>query len=178
MKKEKDNEPDSEQVENSLETPGSDSLPLPQEGDVQDVPAEQPAEEPVDANQTEEPLDGAELGGETPESEDDSTESLLNQLSPEDKEAARKYILSMIEDDNEQDTEEVEPATEEVPAAEPAPTMEESVAFSKASFKKVCENFGIMNDDEKGKKNTVQTKSGNKKIKASSPFSLKTFNKK
>ena len=124
------------------------------------------------------PMDGPEGEG-----EDDSTMSLFNQLSDEDKEAARGYIESMLSRD-----EESGPAAggEEQPMGGPdamggpndmggdpnaAPMME--VVFTKKQLNKLSENL-ITTEPEDRREKSVEKKKGNGLAKKS-PFNSPKF---
>ena len=113
--------------------------------------------------------DGDGMGGEEG-SGDDSTMSLFDQLSDEDKEAARSYIESMLNKDESQ------PDNQEAPEGGDMPQMPmESVIFTKGQLKKLNEDIGLGIDTERDKKNLMKrTEKTNKKVK-SSPFNSPKF---
>ena len=122
------------------------------------------------------PMDG-EMGG---EEGDDSTISIINQLSPEDREAVRSYAESMLSRDesNGEGMEEEPPMGGDEPVPGPdgqgnEPPMMESVIFTKKQLKKINENMMTMKtDDEKGPKK--MSKKGNS-LGKKSPFNSPKF---
>lgn len=117
-----------------------------------------------------ESADGAEGG-------DDSTMSLFNQLSDEDKEAARGYIESMLQRDEEKNDDGMgEDMPENEPIEEPdgqEPPMMESVIFKKSQLEHIHENLmatELEKDVDKVEKKK-KSKSSNK-----SPFNSPNFN--
>ena len=115
----------------------------------------------MDIGMEEEPMD-ADMS--TEEGDDDSTASLLGRLSDEDKEAARKYILSMLDDDEGVEEEPAMgpegsdapmPDAEDEPMPEEPAPMAESIILKKSQFKKINENIGVseLEKDEKKKRN-------------------------
>lgn len=121
----------------------------------------------------EDPMGGGEAG-------DDSTMSLFNQLSDEDKEAARGYIESMLSRDEGNGGDmggEEPPMGGEDPMAAPdaqggAPMME-TVIFTKGQLRQLNENMMTMKDDEED--DTVNTKKKGKSLGKKSPFNSPKF---
>lgn len=121
------------------------------------------------------PMDGGE-GGETG---DDSTMSLFNQLSDDDKEAARGYIESMLSRDegNKGDMGGEEPMPEGPTGPEGGPgdagaPMMESFVFSKKQIRTLNENLPVM-DMKKDDVVNDKKKGGNTPKK--SPFNSPKF---
>ena len=116
-----------------------------------------------------------DMGGEPEggEGSGDDTMSLFDELSDEDKEAARKYIESMLTRDESQEGTDM---GNEMPDMGGAPQMPmESVIFTKGQLKKINESLGAGMDDEKDdKKLTQRTEKTNSKVK-SSPFNSPRF---
>ena len=116
-----------------------------------------------------------DMGGEPEggEGSGDDTMSLFDELSDEDKEAARKYIESMLTRDESQEGSDM---GNEMPDMGGAPQMPmESVIFTKGQLKKINESLGAGMDDEKDdKKLTQRTEKTNSKVK-SSPFNSPRF---
>ena len=115
------------------------------------------------------PMDGGADGG------DDSTMSLFNQLSDEDKEAARGYIESMLQRDEtggEPSEEGGEPMGEEPAPEGQEPPMMESVIFKKSQLKKIHENL-IPTELEKDPDKVEKKKN---KTSGKSPFNSPIFN--
>lgn len=113
-------------------------------------------------------------GADNAEGSGDDTMSLFNQLCDKDKETARKYIQSMI-DDQEGDIPDDMGGEMEDPSmqGEPNPNMPmESIVFTKKQLVKINENLAALDDNEKqekplGKKKEVDNKH---KTPFSSPF--------
>lgn len=123
------------------------------------------------------PMDDPEAGmdgGVDDAAGDDSTMSIINQLSPEDREAVRSYAESMLS--REEDSPDATPEGDEAPAPAPedggAPMME-SFIFTKGQLKKIHENL-LPTEPEK-EKNQVEKKHG-KKLSDKSPFKSPKFN--
>lgn len=122
------------------------------------------------------PMDGSDMGGEPPmdgpEGGDDSTMSLFNQLSDEDKEAARGYIESMLSRDETQDAAD-EMGGEPMPPQDGGPMME-SFIFSKKQIKSINENLLPTEPEEKDDKQLEKRKGQN--LTKKSPFKSPKFN--
>lgn len=122
----------------------------------------------MDAGMSEEPMPD-DMGGE--EGGDDSTASLLDKLNDEDKEAARKYILSML-DDSEGAEEELTlgpegsnapmPDADDEPIPEEPTPMAESIILKKSQFKRLHENIGVSELEKDDKKKTQRTQDSQK----------------
>ena len=101
---------------------------------------------------------------------DDSTISIINQLSPSDKEAVRAYAESMLnrsESNNENGTDMVDGSMEEGP-------MMESVVFTKKQLKKINESFRSTSNKEDDTK-TVLNKKKTQTVSRKSPFNSPEF---
>ena len=140
----------------------------------------------MDAGMEEPPVDDPSMGGEPPMDEpeggegDDSTISIINQLSPEDREAVRSYAESMLARDEEKNGGE-ELGGGEPPMDDPSMggdpnggPMMESVIFTKKQLKTINENFLQMSDDEEKKDKKVGLKKGDK-LHKKSPFNSPKF---
>jgi hypothetical protein len=102
------------------------------------------------------------MGGDPNMGGDDSTISIINQLSDSDREAVRAYAESMLNN-----------ANEEPNNSEESPVME-SVIFSKKQLKKIFENFGPTEDELEKNKNTYSKKK-TKTVSNKSPFNSPKF---
>ena len=112
------------------------------------------------------------MGGDpaTEDGGDDSTISIINQLSPSDKEAVRAYAESMLsrsESNNENGTDMADGSIEEDP-------MMESVVFTKKQLKKINESFRSTNNKEDDTK-TVLNKKKSQTVSKKSPFNSPNF---
>ena len=168
----------------------SDVPPGPADPGMGGDPATGPSEMPpadgngqldsnMDPGMEEPPMDDPSMGGEPPMDEpeggegDDSTISIINQLSPEDREAVRSYAESMLARD--ENSGEREMGGEEPPMEGPeAGPMMESVIFTKKQLKAINENFLQMSDDEEKKDKKVGLKKGDK-LHKKSPFNSPKF---
>lgn len=112
---------------------------------------------------------GDDMGGEDPmmnddmsgeENGDDSTSSILNQLSPDDKEAVRAYAQSLLSRD-----ESTEPQSEE---------LMESFIFTKKQLTKIMESF---RQSEIKKDEKPLNKKYSKSVSKKSPFNSPNFKK-
>ena len=119
-------------------------------------------------------MDGEDpmMGGDpaTEDGGDDSTISIINQLSPSDKEAVRAYAESMLnrsESNNENGTDMADGSMEEDP-------MMESVVFTKKQLKKINESFRSTSNKEDGTK-TVLNKKKTQTVSRKSPFNSPEF---
>jgi hypothetical protein len=111
------------------------------------------------------------MGGD--DSMDDSTTSIINQLSPEDREAVRSYAQSMLsraEGDN--GTESEGASDSQSPDAIMAM---ESVIFTKKQLRTIMENVGIFNNEPRKEKSL--TKKSTKSVSKNSPFNSPNFRK-
>lgn len=132
-------------------------------------------DEPMGDEQMAPPVPEDEMGDmsneEMPEEGgDDSTMSIINQLSDEDKESVRAYAESMLKkngEDNEENGEEAMPEDEE----NMAPPVPEGKTFTKKQLK---EEFGVKVDKNTEVKNSPQPKE--KKINKNNPFNPPIFN--
>lgn len=131
---------------------------MPQAPEVPEIPEDVPM---GNEEMPEEPMTGeGEEGG------DDSTMSIINKLSDEDREAVRSYAESMLsKHGGEENGEEEmgEQPTEEVP---PIP---ECKRFTKKQLK---EEFGVGSEDEEIQKPDMKRKT----IKRDNPFNPPKFN--
>jgi len=123
--------------------------------DGQDMPMDQ------------QPMDDGEMGAAP--AGDDSTESIISQLSdPDDVEAVRNFALYYLDKEKN--------GGSQMGGEQP---MMESVVFTKKQLKKMHENFQINNDDElkhrKNKEKGLQRKRTNNTSK-NSPFNSPKFN--
>lgn len=108
--------------------------------------------------------------------EDDSTMSIINQLSPEDKETVRAYAESMLNRDKEKanNEENAEQSTEDQSMGG-APMME-AVVFKKGQLRKMNENFGGDADSLKANSEEKPLKKKNEKsVSKKSPFNSPIF---
>ena len=76
-----------------LDTPPMDEPPMPPMGNEPPAPA-------PDMNEPEPPIDDAPIGDEPKDDDNDEIMSLIDKLSIEDKLAAKKYIQSMVDDND------------------------------------------------------------------------------
>ena len=116
--------------------------------------------------------EGPMMGGDpaTEDGGDDSTISIINQLSPTDKEAVRAYAESMLnrsESNNENGTDMADGSMEEDP-------MMESVVFTKKQLKKINESFRSTNNKEDDTK-TILNKKKSQTVSKKSPFNSPEF---
>lgn len=140
---------------------------------------------PMDDSMGEAPMDDS-MGGEG----DDSTMSIINQLSDEDRESVRAYAESMLNSDESQDDEEMEDGADmnmddqgmEDPNMNQngEQPMMESFIFTKRQLRRINENFGPTqyeldknNDDRK----PLQKKQAQKSVSKKSPFNAPRFDK-
>ena len=118
---------------------------------------------------------GMGMEGGEPEGGDDSTASIIDQLSDDDKEAVRNYAKSLLNRDEANGGEESTPGMEE-PAA-PAQTPEQAgqgvmMEITKGRLKKVQQHLSEtfrLNDDDKDEADRKQKKV-KKNIGKKSPF--------
>ena len=109
------------------------------------------------------------MGGESPigdEDGDDSTTAIINQLSPEDKEAVRAYAESMLNKTENQEGENEEPMESE-------PPMMESVIFTKKQLKAINESF--RDSEETRDDKTKLNKKKSQTVSNKSPFNSPKF---
>ena len=160
----------------------SNEAPMPPMGDASSVDPNMGADpmmggDPsmgMDPNMGGEPMpDDMGAAPEGGEGSGDDTMSLFDELSDEDKEAARKYIESMLNKDESQEGSDM---GNEMPDMGGAPQMPmESVIFTKGQLKKINESLGAGMDDERDdKKLAKRTEKTNSKVK-SSPFNSPRF---
>ena len=160
----------------------SDVPPAGEDGSVPPMDGEQSAPDAPMGGEEDpaamggEPMgDAPEMGGEAPAPEeggDDSTISIINQLSPTDREAVRSYAESML--NREEDTASDAPEGEEAPLPDDgqAPIME-SFVFTKGQLKKIHENL-LPTEPEKEK--LQKEKKHSNKLSGKSPFKSPKFN--
>ena len=123
------------------------------------------------------PMDDPNMGGEPPmdggaEGGDDSTEAIISQLSPEDREAVRSYAESMLARD-ETNGEPQDMGGEPMPPQDGGPMME-SFIFSKKQIKSINENLLPTEPEEKDDKQLEKRKGQN--LTKKSPFKSPKFN--
>ena len=99
---------------------------------------------------------------------DDSTMSIINQLSDEDREAVRAYAESMLNNNGGN-------SEEPMDAPQDEPIME-SVIFSKKQLRTIMEGFGPSEDEIQNKKHNVLNKKHTKTASSKSPFNAPKFN--
>ena len=110
---------------------------------------------------------GQENGG------DDSTESIINQLSDEDREAVRAYAESMLKKNGEQPTENGPEPTDPAMGGEP---MMESAIFTKKQIEMIMENFGPTEDELQKDEKKHLSKKNERTVSKKSPFNSPKFN--
>ena len=110
------------------------------------------------------------MGGD--DSMDDSTASIINQLSPEDREAVRSYAQSMLSRAEGDNGLEGEGASG---PQSPDGAMMESVIFTKKQLRTIMENVGIFNNEPRKEKSL--TKKSTKSVSKNSPFNSPNFRK-
>lgn len=120
----------------------------------------------------EEPTDN----GGMPQEGDDSTMSIINQLSPDDKEAVRNYAESMLTRDETQNNPNGEMSEDPMMDGSNDGQMMESVIFTKRQINKICENFNQKNnDDDENLENKPLGKKKGKTVSKNSPFNNPKF---
>lgn len=134
-------------------------------GDEQMMPPV-PEEDPVAMGD-----DEMGMENELPEKGDDSTMSIINQLSDEDKESVRAYAESMLKKNGENGSEGGEETMPEEGDEEMAPAVPEGKTFTKKQLK---EEFGVKVEINPEVKNGPQPKQ--KKINKNNPFNPPMFN--
>lgn len=127
-------------------------------------------------------MGGDPMAGEQPPMEggegDDSTMSIINQLSDEDREAVRAYAESMLS--KSEDGQEA-PAGEDPMMDDPAmggeqPPMMESFIFTKKQLNTLMENFGPTEDElQKQDERKPLPKKKEKTVSGKSPFNSPKF---
>ena len=127
-------------------------------------------------------MDGDPMGGEQPpmdgEEGDDSTMSIINQLSDEDREAVRAYAESML---SKSESGQEAPAGEGQMTDGPAmggeqPPMMESFIFTKKQLNTLMENFGPTEDElQKQDERKPLSKKKEKTVSDKSPFNSPKF---
>lgn len=172
-----------EPMDGASDVPNNDEAAMPSsapENAQMDAPMDNPNEQlpPIEddnmANMdgnNEMPTDDM-MGGEPSSSEeDDSTISIINQLSPEDKEAVRSYAESLLKRS--------EPSQEEQQEDEMHPMME-TITIKKGDMETLLENFGPSQDElfMNSDKNKPLNKKAKKTISSNSPFSAPKFEEK
>lgn len=158
----------------------SDVSPASEDGGMPPMNAEDPmAGGATPEDMGAEPMgDAPEMGGEEgapapEEGGDDSTVSIINKLSPTDREAVRSYAESML--NRSEDSAGEAPEGEEAPLPDDGgqgPIME-SFIFTKGQLKKIHENL-LPTEPEK-EKNQIEKKHSNK-LSDKSPFKSPKFN--
>jgi hypothetical protein len=138
-----------------------------------------PAGDPMggDPGMGDDPMNGPDMSADTGDG-DDSTMSIINQLSDTDREAVRAYAESMLNRDETQAG--TEPTGEPTDAPMDAPAggdqeqpMMESVTFTKGQLEKINEVFGDNQNDFRDKK--PLNKREEKVVSKKSPFAPKNF---
>lgn len=119
----------------------------------------------------EEPMDN----GGMPQEGDDSTMSIINQLSPDDKEAVRNYAESMLARDETQNNPNGEMGGDPMMDGGNDGQMMESVIFTKRQINKICENFNQKNNDDENLENKPLGKKKGKTVSKNSPFNNPKF---
>jgi hypothetical protein len=127
-------------------------------------------------------MGGDPMAGEQPPMEggegDDSTMSIINQLSDEDREAVRAYAESML---SRSEGGQESPASEDPMMDDPAmggeqQPMMESFIFTKKQLKSLMENFGPTEDElQKQDERKPLPKKKEKTVSTKSPFNSPKF---
>ena len=130
---------------------------------------------------------GSDADMEGGEEGDDSTMSIINQLSPEDREAVRSYAESMLSRDESQGGPEggpddmggEEPPMDGGPDMGPdqgggQPPMMERVVFTKKQLRKLNEALNIIEPEKEDKNKGLEKKKG-KSVNRKSPFNSPKF---
>lgn len=127
-------------------------------------------------------MDGDPMAGEQPPMEggegDDSTMSIINQLSDEDREAVRAYAESML---SKSEGGQEAPAGEDPMMGDPAmggeqSPMMESFIFTKKQLNTLMENFGPTEDElQKQDERKPLPKKKEKTVSGKSPFNSPKF---
>lgn len=124
-------------------------------------------------------MDGAPMDGQGMEpqvsSDDEEILNLLDQLGLEDKNAAKKYIESMVDRDGDGITDEMGvPGAPEGQGQEPP--MMESVIFTKGQLDMIHESIRpSMDDDEDDSVNEKEPQKKQKQLNRKSPFNNPNF---
>lgn len=140
-----------------LDTPPMDEPPIPPMGNEPPAPA-------PDMNEPEPPIDDAPIGDEPKDDDNDEIMSLIDKLSIEDKLAAKKYIQSMV-DDNDGGEEK----KEETP--EPDMPMESKKNIGKLVNEIVNSVLSDFDDDDESDREDKIIR--NKKVSDANPFKSK-----
>lgn len=140
----------------------------------------------LDPNMGGDPM-GGDPGMEGGEEGDDSTMSIINQLSPEDREAVRSYAESMLARDEsnggpEEGPDDMggeEPPMDGGPDMGPEqgggqPPMMEQVVFTKKQLRKLNEALNIIEPEKEDKNKGLEKKKG-KSVNKKSPFNSPKF---
>lgn len=118
------------------------------------------------------PSDNADESPEMPEGGDDSTMSIINQLSDKDRDAVRAYAESLLNRSE---------APNEGPQGEESTNqpMMESIKAKKGDWKRLLENFGPTQDEISvdSENNKSLTKKSKKSVVQDSPFNAPNFEK-
>ena len=139
---------------------------------------EMPPMDPAMGGEEMPPMDPAMGGEEMPpmgqeNGGDDSTESIINQLSDEDREAVRAYAESMLKKNGEQPTENGPETTDPAMGGEP---MMESAIFTKKQIEMIMENFGPTEDELQKDDKKHLSKKNERTVSKKSPFNSPKFN--
>lgn len=137
--------------------------------DMNQEPNQETADMPQDAMPPIEQPENQDMANNEPA--DDSTMSIINQLSDTDREAVRAYAESMLNRD-----ETVDNNSNENPDGPSEPMQEtKSVIFTKGQLREMNENFGPTADElEKTKQNMFSKKTNDRNNKT--PFDKPKFN--
>jgi hypothetical protein len=130
----------------------------PMMGDDQNMDNEDPMMGDDQNMDNEDPMmgDGQDMGGDESgnDDSDDSTISIIKQLSPRDKEAVRAYAKSMLNNSNEDNN------------------ISESFIFTKKQLSEIMENF---NDTEEKENENMRLKNNKPTVSKKSPFNSPKF---
>lgn len=133
--------------------------------------------QPMDNTTPNQPMGGEDPmdNGSMPQDGDDSTISIINQLSPDDKEAVRNYAESMLARDETQNNPNGEMGEDPMMDSSNDGQMMESVIFTKRQINKICENFNQKNNDDENLENKPLGKKKGKTVSKNSPFNNPKF---
>lgn len=119
---------------------------------------------------------GPDMGGGPEEEGDDSTMSIINQLSPEDREAVRSYAESMLSRDEAKGGMEggPDPMGEDPMGGGPGPDAGGPMMEARRRFKQINENLPVTDFYSRKEKNINDKKKGNN-LSRKSPFNSPKF---
>lgn len=123
-------------------------------------------ESDMESQNVEEPIDNIENDNES--LCDDETIEIINKLSPKDKETVKSYAKSLINTDEEENTEN-DNVSNELNNENP---IQENFIFNKKQLNNIMETFSDFDDVEKNEKKTEKK---HKSIPKSSPFNSPEF---